>query len=130
MTAIAAMSGLPSFLMSEMWASRSLQAPQPQSAGSGGHIGSKIYRLVDGRWQRIPGSSTMRAGEACWIHAADDSRFDGPLSLEFTSHVVDFGPNGSTLTLNAVNRSASPRTITVEAVTAGSSVAGAGVEIG
>ena len=33
MTAIAAMSGLLSFLMSEMWASRSLQAPQPQSAG-------------------------------------------------------------------------------------------------
>lgn len=33
MAAIAAMSGLPSFLMSEMWAGRSWQTPQPQSAG-------------------------------------------------------------------------------------------------
>jgi hypothetical protein len=32
MAAIAAMSGLPS-LMSEMWAIRSRQAPQPQSCG-------------------------------------------------------------------------------------------------
>lgn len=33
MAAIVAMSGRPSFLMSEMWANRSWQAPQPQSAG-------------------------------------------------------------------------------------------------
>ena len=33
MAAIAAMSGLPSFLMSEVWTSRSWQVSQPQSCG-------------------------------------------------------------------------------------------------
>ncbi len=95
-------------------------------AGSDGHVGSQVLRLVEGRWQRIQANVPMRAGEACWIYAAGDSHYQGPLTVDLNVSVLDFGATSGSVSLTHVNSSPSAHTITAELVSAGSSVPGTG----
>lgn len=56
-------------------------------AGSDGHRGQTIYRLVGGRWKKVlqPSSETLRSGESFWIHCKGASDFQGPLQVETAS---------------------------------------------
>jgi hypothetical protein len=57
-------------------------------AGSKAHRHNRLYRLVNGSWQRIndPSAEPMRSGEAFWIYCDGGSKYQGPLSVETTSH--------------------------------------------
>jgi hypothetical protein len=57
-------------------------------AGSKAHRHDRVYRLTGGSWQRVsnPAAETMRSGEAFWIYCAGGSKYQGPLSVETTSH--------------------------------------------
>ncbi len=94
-------------------------------AGSGGTVGSQIFRLIEGRWQRVLGTETMRSGEACWIYAEGDSHYQGPLTVDLKTAVCDFGSNTGIVSLTHVNTSSVAHTVTAEVVAAGSSPAGA-----
>ena len=94
-------------------------------AGSAGQVGSQIFRLVEGRWQRTQATATMRAGEACWVYAEGDSHFQGPLTVDLQSGVLDFGDSTGSIGLTHINSSPDAHAVSVEIVNAGSSVAGA-----
>ncbi len=48
------------------------------------HAHNRIYRLVDGSWQRVsdPASESMRSGEAFWIYCDGVSTYQGPLRVQ------------------------------------------------
>src|SRR5262249_20386346 len=52
-------------------------------AGSKAHQELRVYRLVDERWVPVnnPGSTPMRAGEACWVYCEGGSDYQGPLAV-------------------------------------------------
>lgn len=63
-------------------------------AGAEGKIGSKIYRLVEGKWIKVadPGTARMRAGEACWIDCSGKTDYQGPLDVTVPGITsLDFG---------------------------------------
>lgn len=66
-------------------------------AGSEGRVGSKIFRLIEGRWQNVSGTTVIRAGEAYWIFAAGDSTYQGPLTLGLSGQGLDFSPSSGDL---------------------------------
>ncbi|MES2572033.1 MAG: hypothetical protein V4710_18505 [Verrucomicrobiota bacterium] len=93
-------------------------------AGANGKVGSQVFRLVDGRWQRIKdlASTTMRSGEACWIFASGDSAFQGPLRVDLGGiSAIDYGSTLDTIAVTHVNASPVPQQVTAELVAAGSS---------
>lgn len=57
-------------------------------AGSKSHRHNRIYRLVNGSWQRVsdPTAEAMRSGEAFWIYCLGGSKYQGPLSVETTTY--------------------------------------------
>ncbi|MBL9139752.1 MAG: hypothetical protein JNK85_28035 [Verrucomicrobiales bacterium] len=52
--------------------------------GSKAHTHNRIYRLVEGSWQRLtdPSNEAMRSGEAFWIYCDGPSTYQGPLRVE------------------------------------------------
>lgn len=87
--------------------------------GAGGKAGSSVYRLIEGRWQRITdlAHTPMRTGEACWIFANGDAGYQGPLRVDLGGlSVADFGTSVDTISLTCVNASLSPETVTAELV--------------
>ncbi len=89
--------------------------------GSGGKVGSMVYRLIEGRWQRIEnlGGTKMRSGEACWIFAKGDASYQGPLSVDLGGlSAADFGTLVDTIPLTCVNASSSLKTVTAQLTTA------------
>ncbi len=52
--------------------------------GSAAHRHNRLYRLVEGTWQRVtdPSAQSMRSGEAFWIYCEGSSRYRGPLTVE------------------------------------------------
>lgn len=83
-------------------------------AGAGGKVGSRIYRLVNGRWQRVEDTALMKSGEACWIYAEGDSHYQGPLTIGVDGGVVDFGTTTGTITLAPENSSGVAQTAVAE----------------
>ncbi len=83
-------------------------------AGAGGRVGSRIYRLVNGRWQRVEDTALMKSGEACWIYAEGDSHYQGPLTVRVGGGVVDFGTTTGTITLAPENSSGGAQTAVAE----------------
>ena len=71
-------------------------------AGTEGRIGTRIYRLQEGRWIKVlnPAQTLMRAGEAFWTYCDGRTDYQGPLALELPgSGVLDFGSRGQELSL-------------------------------
>lgn len=95
-------------------------------AGSAGKTGSSVYRLEEGRWQRIEDltRATLRNGEACWIFASGDTTYQGPLKVDLGGvPVADFGGTLDLLNVRYVNTSGASRSISMEVVPATSTAA-------
>ncbi|MCP5558801.1 MAG: hypothetical protein H7A55_13725 [Verrucomicrobiaceae bacterium] len=84
-------------------------------AGSSGRIGSRIYRLVEGSWQKItdPATTVIRPGEACWVYCEGSTTYQGPLDLRFHGRELDFGANSSQVVLEYANRIDTPFSVQV-----------------
>jgi hypothetical protein len=91
-------------------------------AGSGGKVGSQIYRLVDGRWQRAALTEKMRAGEACWIYAEGETTYQGPITIEMSAWAVDFGSLDTRRPLTVINTSGAAARLSMEVAEAHSTV--------
>lgn len=85
-------------------------------SGAGGKVGTQVYRLVQGSWQKVsnPGATEIRAGEAYWIYCEGKTRYQGPLELRFTGQDgVSFG-NGSNLSaIDLTNRATNAFSVSV-----------------
>ncbi len=57
-------------------------------AGSAAHDLERIFRLVDGSWQRVanPSAVSMRSGEAFWVYCKRSSRYMGPVTVKTGSY--------------------------------------------
>jgi hypothetical protein len=100
------------------------QASQPtfQSffAASPEHAAQSVFRLDPaGSWQEIdPAATTIRAGEAYWIHTNGSSDFQGPLEVEVSGAGargdLDYGETLSTQVVLVRNRTGSQANLTIE----------------
>jgi hypothetical protein len=79
-------------------------APQHQGSQS-------AYRLSpNGKWQELPDSATLRAGEALWIYSRGSSDFVGPFDLRGSAATfMDFQRNADVLSFDVANRTAESR---------------------
>lgn len=88
--------------------------------GSPAHRHDKIYRLVEGVWQKVadPSAAPMRSGEAFWIYCEGSSRFRGPITVDAGSNrgLVLGTATGEVILRNASNHPLRP---TVENVILG-----------
>lgn len=84
-------------------------------AGAGNRLGGRIYRLVDGSWQKIinPATTTIRPGEACWVYCEGNTTYQGPLELRLTGSELNFGDTASSFTIEYANRVSSPYSVQV-----------------
>jgi hypothetical protein len=87
-------------------------------AGANGLIGSRIFRLVDGKWGRVTsGASRMRSGEAYWIYCEGQTSYQGPIDWNVPGvGTLDFGELGEELEVAFSNRMGVPAGINVEFV--------------
>jgi hypothetical protein len=53
-------------------------------AGSSNRIGSRVYRLKKGSWEKIPNltSTAIKPGEACWVYCDGNTTYPGPLEID------------------------------------------------
>lgn len=89
-------------------------------AASPAHRHDRIYRLVEGVWQKVadPSAQSMRSGEAFWIFCAGSSRFRGPVVVDTpSSQGLVLGRTGGELIIR--NASGNPLTPTLENVILG-----------
>lgn len=118
-------------------------------AGAGGKLGTRVYRLVGGSWQKIADLSTtaIRSGEAYWVYCEGGTAYQGPLDVRFKGSELSFGSQGHQITLEYANRLDAPITVTAAiesndglplyrsvpdpaTVTSASSVLGGGTSLG
>jgi hypothetical protein len=66
-------------------------------AGAGNRIGTRVYRLNNGSWQKVTSLTTtqIRPGEAYWVYCEGSTEYAGPLGLQLA------GASG--ITFNARN---------------------------
>jgi hypothetical protein len=85
-------------------------------AGANGLIGQRIFRLVDGKWNRVTsGTARMRSGEACWIYCEGQTSYQGPLDWNVPGiRGLDFGERTEELEVSFSNRIGIPTRIDVE----------------
>jgi hypothetical protein len=85
-------------------------------AGANGLIGQRIFRLVDGTWNRVAsGTARMRSGEAYWIYCEGQTSYQGPLDWEVPGvWGLDFGDRTGELDVSFSNRSGIPAQIDIE----------------
>ncbi|MCF7731517.1 MAG: hypothetical protein K9N23_07510 [Akkermansiaceae bacterium] len=94
-------------------------------SGAGGRIGSRIYRLVEGKWTKVnqPDATAMRPGEACWVFCSGQTSYQGPLDVTAGGDGgLDFGTTGETLEVAV--RNALPATADISVVRVAPSGAG------
>jgi hypothetical protein len=86
--------------------------------GSRAHAQRRIYRLANGRWEKVatPDATLMKTGEACWVYCDGASDFQGPLSVTIPFGTgVTFGGTGSgRASIALANSSTDPMSIKVE----------------
>jgi hypothetical protein len=88
-------------------------------SASGGLVGSRIYRLVNGSWKQVtsPGTTLMRAGEAYWVYCTGDADYQGPVELTLPGgNAVNFGPLATERTLTLRNVLDEPVAVTIQVV--------------
>jgi hypothetical protein len=76
--------------------------------------------LEGGRWVllRDPATTSMRAGEACWVECNGSSDYQGPISVKLPmSNAIEFGARLNDLAIEIVNRAPGAANISVELVT-------------
>ncbi len=88
-------------------------------AGAAGRVGSRIFRLVDDRWQLAAPATRIRPGEACWVYAEGDSDYQGPVTVDLGLPALDFGTTSERLALKLVNSSAGEATLSAELLAPG-----------
>ncbi len=88
-------------------------------AGATGIRTDRIYRLVNGSWQKLalPASTPMRSGEAFWIFCDAPSTYRGPLVVETRSRKGLILSDGGTDSLVLRNVTDNPLPVTVEHLT-------------
>lgn len=86
-------------------------------AGAENRIGSRVYRLVNGSWQKVVNlSSTMiRPGEACWVFCDGNTLYQGPLEVGMGgSREIRFGRGTQAVTVDLRNVVNTPFTVVAE----------------
>ncbi|MFT5408687.1 MAG: hypothetical protein ACI9NC_001397 [Verrucomicrobiales bacterium] len=88
-------------------------------AGAKGPRTDRIYRMVNGSWQKLgsPASTPMRSGEAFWIFCDAPTSYEGPLTVETKLRRGLILPDGAGDSLVFRNVSENPLEITVEHLT-------------
>jgi hypothetical protein len=88
-------------------------------AGAKGPRLDRIYRLVNGSWQKLasPAATPMRSGEAFWIFCDAPCTYRGPLEVETRLRRGLMLADGGTDALVLRNVSADPIQITIEHLT-------------
>lgn len=85
-------------------------------AGSAAHHPYRIYRLVNDQWTLVanPSTTSMRAGEACWVYCSGASDYQGPLAIKLTSgQGITFNGTGQTA-ITLANSTPDPLNIQVD----------------
>lgn len=84
-------------------------------AGASGRIGTRIYRLVGGSWQKIidPATTVIKPGEAYWVYCEGATAYQGPLDLRVQGRELDFGTAANQMAMEYANRLATPFTVQV-----------------
>lgn len=88
-------------------------------SGTEGKIGTRIYRLTEGKWAKInnPQSTTMRPGEACWVFCSGQTDYQGPLNVTVAGgDGLDFGTKGTRQEIAIRNALPVPATLSVTTV--------------
>ncbi len=87
-------------------------------AGSRAHAQRRIYRLSNGRWEKVgaPDATSMKCGEACWVYCQGASDFQGPLSvtIPFGTGLAFAGSGSGRNSIALANNSTDPMSIKVE----------------
>ena len=84
-------------------------------SGAAGKLGAKIYRLVEGSWQKIDNLATeqVRPGEAYWIYSEGKTTYQGPLGLQFIgTDSLTFGRGSNLSVIELSNRATNPFSVT------------------
>lgn len=80
-------------------------------SGAAGRVGAKVFRLVEGSWQKVIDLATaeIRPGEAYWIYCEGKTNYQGPLELRFTGlDSVSFGNGSNVSVIELANRATNP----------------------
>lgn len=83
-------------------------------AGAGNRIGTRVYRLNNGSWQKVTSLTTtqIRPGEAYWVFCEGSTDYAGPLALEVTGlDSINFNARNGVTTLHLRNRVNTPFTV-------------------
>lgn len=85
-------------------------------AGSENRVGSKVYRLKKGSWEKISNLATtsIRPGEACWVYCDGNTNYTGPLEVSIGAMTgVNLNDRSSAVVFDLRNRSNAPFSLTV-----------------
>jgi hypothetical protein len=76
-------------------------------AGAEGKIGTRVYRMVNGSWQKVTNlaSTQIQPGAAYWIYCEGRTTYNGPLEVRMTGAArVYFDDQSSIVTIELRNR--------------------------
>jgi hypothetical protein len=85
-------------------------------AGAENRIGSRVYRLNNGSWQKVTNlaATQIRPGEACWVYCDGSTSYPGPLEVRMPgSTSIQFNDRTSVVTVELRNRINTPFTVQV-----------------
>jgi hypothetical protein len=77
-------------------------------AGSENRVGSRVYRLNKGIWEKITNltSTQIKPGEACWVYCDGNTTYPGPLEIDATGGTtVHFNSRSLSKIVHLRNRS-------------------------
>ncbi len=83
-------------------------------AGAENRIGSRVYRLQNGSWQKVTNlaATQIRPGEACWVFCEGSTNYPGPLELRLTgASGIHFSARAAATTIELRNRVNAPFTV-------------------
>ncbi len=76
-------------------------------AGAEGRIGSRVYRMQNGSWQKVTNlaGTQIKPGEACWVHCEGSTAYPGPLEVSLSGGgAVNFSENSLVSVVELRNR--------------------------
>lgn len=83
-------------------------------AGSGNRIGTRVYRLHNGSWQKVTNLTTtqIRPGEAYWVYCEGSTDYAGPLALQLAGlDSINFNARNGVTTIHLRNQVNAPFTV-------------------
>lgn len=85
-------------------------------AGSENRVGSKVYRLKKGSWEKVSNLATtpIRPGEACWVYCDGNTNYAGPFEVSIPAMTgLNLSDRSSAVVVDLRNRGNAPFSVMV-----------------